>query len=118
MLKLVEENKSLHNQMDKMDLLMEKTQNKVKGIADENAKLREALKKVQNDPMLGKGNIQKMNDEFNQIKMEVEKVQKEQARKLAQSKKENLQLQERLKSKQEELDRVSRLVDTNFKAED
>ena len=114
----MEENKGLHNQMEKMDILMEKTQSKVKGVADENVKLKEALKKVQNDPLLGKQSIQKMNAEFNQIKLEVERVQKEQQKKLTEARFQNIELQQNLQTKQKELDRANQLLDKAFKAED
>ena len=71
---LVKENVNLKNQLEKYDVLLDKTSSKVKGLKEENDQLKEVIKKIQADPKTGKEAVNQLNDEIVDMKFKVDNI--------------------------------------------
>jgi chromosome segregation ATPase len=93
---LVKENVNLKNQIEKYDVLIDKTAKKVKGLKEENDQLKEVINKIKSDPKTGKEVVNGLNDEIVEMKFKVDNMIKSFERQRDKMKKENKGLKENL----------------------
>lgn len=69
---LRKENTQLKKKIERADVVMDKMWDKVKGLSEENGDLRKVVDRMKADPKMGTQEFQRLNDDFNQIKMDMD----------------------------------------------